>query len=87
MISDIEQIYGEKLEILEQLRPMYDRLEKAGYEFRGSEQRKQGIEFFTLTVWTRDDWLVRVKHFQDRGMAEIAAFNDEGFLCPLESAF
>lgn len=87
MISDLEKIYGDKLEIIEQLRPIYDSLEKAGYEFRGSEERKQGTEIFTLTVWTMDDWLVRVKHFQERGMAEIAAFDSDGFLCPLEKAY
>ena len=85
MLDDLQKFSGSRLEIIEQLRPTYERLEEAGYEYRGAETRHVGTEGYVLLVWTRGDWLVRVKHFE-RGEAELAAFNDEGFLCPLEDA-
>lgn len=85
MLDDLQTFTGSRLEIIEQLRPTYRRLEEVGYEYRGAETRRSGAENYVLLVWTRGDWLVRVKHYE-RGEAELAAFNDDGFLCPLEDA-
>jgi hypothetical protein len=86
VISDIKKVHGTRAEVLEQLRPIHARLEEVGYEYRGAETRGIGGEDYLLTVWTRGDWLVRVKHFEEREMAEIAAFDKDGFLCPLDKA-
>lgn len=86
MLADIKKIYGSKMEIIEQLRPINKRLEEAGYDYRGMETRRFGGRAFLLAVWTKGDWLVRIKHYPREEMAEIAAFDGEGFLCPLEKA-
>jgi hypothetical protein len=74
LISDIETFEGEPYDLS-------DRIEGAGYTCRGMDFTRPG---YSLTVFERGPWLVRIKKFATT--YEVAAFNQEGFLCPLEEA-
>ena len=83
-MSDKEIFRGDRSEVAEMVTRYAERFEAAGYAFRGMDSSRKSIEPYVLTVWTKGDWLIRIKQF--RTWCEVAAFDGEGYLCPLHEA-
>jgi hypothetical protein len=84
VIDDIENVTGTREEVRKRFGEVWEEAEKAGFQWRGNSIRTLGGQQYTLEVFTRGDWLISIKLFPES--CRIAAFDEDGFLCPLQEA-